>query len=348
MTYRLLRTATGNRCMVVVVVVASVLALLTAAAYRTGNYTAAPVVAMDLAVELLGRSLFGQGLNETDAAKLYLDVGTDVCASVVRVGRPGDGGYDVCVDHFPPRSRPGTAGVSGRDDRDNADKRRCQVFSVGIGDDASFDNELARLGCDVYSFDPTIGRKTGDTSGWLLDDRIHFYDLGLQVKAGRRPCTGKVQCKSAETRTLASLMNLTGHAGTQLDILKVDIEGDEWPVLQDLVSRVDRDCPPFKVLLAELHFARDLKLGKLLKEQCRASQQCRTSRVDMQRAGVDVLRGLREVGFEPYSRRPNWRFAELMEIGDLDVKAHSTIEMGWVHKPRRGADRAGGECAFGF
>ena len=92
--------------MLVVVIVVIVLVLLTAAAYRTGNYTAAPVVAMDLAVELLGRSLFGPGLNEADAAKLSLDLGADACASVVRVGRPGDGGYDLCVDHFPPRSRP--------------------------------------------------------------------------------------------------------------------------------------------------------------------------------------------------------------------------------------------------
>jgi FkbM family methyltransferase len=141
---------------------------------------------------------------------------------------------------------------------------RSVVYDVGVGEDLSFAESLVRrYGLRVWAFDPTpksvrwfAGRahspeivfrpwgiaavdgkatlhfpdRTGDVSGSLVNDRTH------------RGVTVLVQVKR-----VASLMAAFGHS--KVDILKLDIEGAEYPVLRDILeSRLHIDQ-----ILVEFH-----------------------------------------------------------------------------------------------
>ncbi|XP_041379514.1 uncharacterized protein LOC121392339 isoform X2 [Gigantopelta aegis] len=70
----------------------------------------------------------------------YLDNMDIVCDRKLRMGNIADGGWEICDD---PPVRP---------------VKPCIVYSFGINNDFSFDNEVVRLyECNVYSFDPRFG-----------------------------------------------------------------------------------------------------------------------------------------------------------------------------------------------
>lgn len=130
----------------------------------------------------------------------------------------------------------------------------CLVVSAGVGEDTTFDEELLRRGCEVWAVDPTPRaiahveqrRRTSTTLG----DRFHFLPVGLWhrdetlrfyapanprhvshsiVNAQRTDTWFEAQCWS-----LAHLMEETDRSVP--DLLKLDIEGAEVEVLQELSS----------------------------------------------------------------------------------------------------------------
>lgn len=70
-----------------------------------------------------------------------------------------DGQYPICLDPIPPT--PGN----------------CLVYSFGINNEWSFDQAFDTYGCQVYSFDASIGFKHFDKT-----PNIHFYGLFLGSK----------------------------------------------------------------------------------------------------------------------------------------------------------------------
>ncbi|QGM47135.1 FkbM family methyltransferase [Methylocystis heyeri] len=139
------------------------------------------------------------------------------------------------------------------------------AYSIGVGEDITFDLDLIdRTGCTVYGFDPTPGAVR-----WLasqqLPDRYHFVPIGIGVEDGaidfsvpENPLTcsctaldsstqkssNKVSC---EVQTLASLQRRLGH--THIDLLKMDIEGLEYAVLDNIFESGSRP----RQLLIEFH-----------------------------------------------------------------------------------------------
>ena len=133
------------------------------------------------------------------------------------------------------------------------------VYSVGVGDNISWDLALIeRFGLTVHAFDPTPR-----SIAWLerqsLPATFHFHPVGVADRDGvqrfqtpRRGdnCnylpsnSGPVEC---EVRRLATLARQLGHR--RLDLLKLDIEGNEYSVVPDLLaSRL-----PVRQLLIEVH-----------------------------------------------------------------------------------------------
>lgn len=126
------------------------------------------------------------------------------------------------------------------------------VYGVGVGTDISFDLGLIdRFGCAVHAFDPTP--VCGDwIAAQALPERFHFHAIGLGAQdaevafhrpsvdghvsfslAGgpERPADDVVLCP---VRRVSSLMDQLGH--DHIDLLKMDIEGFEYQVIDDVVA----------------------------------------------------------------------------------------------------------------
>lgn len=153
------------------------------------------------------------------------------------------------------------------------------VYSVGVGEDVTFDLELIRrTGCTVHAFDPTpraqafVARQSG------LPPEFRFHPLGLWDRDGearffapRDPShvshsIANLQQTDAffvgAVKRLATVMRELGHP--RVDLLKMDIEGAEYAVVRDMLSEgirpgvvcVELEDPwPFRnvALLARMH-----------------------------------------------------------------------------------------------
>ncbi|XP_046560864.1 uncharacterized protein LOC124269859 [Haliotis rubra] len=69
----------------------------------------------------------------------YLDNVDTMCYRKLRMGKLGDGGWEIC------------------DDANYRPVKPCIVYSFGINNDFSFDDDTAKhYECDVSSFDPSM------------------------------------------------------------------------------------------------------------------------------------------------------------------------------------------------
>jgi Methyltransferase FkbM domain len=132
---------------------------------------------------------------------------------LVRLGNDRDGGY-VMLDEF-------------------ADLR--VAYSFGIGDNVSFDLALAEAGLDVFQYDHTVPGPP------VAHERFRFRRVGLADHAREEPALRRLQDIVAEN----------GHSGRADMLLKVDIEGAEWPMLASVPSE---ELLGFSQICLELHW----------------------------------------------------------------------------------------------
>lgn len=111
----------------------------------------------------------------------------------VRKGRNHDGGY-VMLD-------------SGLEN--------AVAYSLGIGNDVSWDLALTELGCDIFQYDHTIAALP------VLHKSFHWFPIAI----------GEVTLPDRSMATLSDLVKYNGHTNRNDIILKVDIEGSEWSIL---------------------------------------------------------------------------------------------------------------------
>lgn len=122
------------------------------------------------------------------------------------------------------------------------------VYSVGIGEDISFDVALMqRYGCQVFGWDPTP-LAIDYIASHLTPPGFTLLPYGLSSEDGVKQFGGKSVGDhsyssqslnpakiSLEVRRLTSLMRLQQH--DHIDLLKMDIEGDEYDVIREIVDQ---------------------------------------------------------------------------------------------------------------
>ncbi len=116
----------------------------------------------------------------------------------------------ICIDDFSPITK---------------------CISCGIGDNDDFDLDLAERGIKVLQFDHTVDAAPS------RHENLTFYKERIAAK----PEDG--------ARTLSSLAQLP-NGGEPSILLKMDIEGDEWPVFQTMP---EKDLARFRQIVVEFH-----------------------------------------------------------------------------------------------
>ena len=125
----------------------------------------------------------------------------------------------------------------------------CLVYSFGIRDDWSVDSAMRDAGCEVHSFDPTIGRPRhcrwgSDTLPRGCQPKgIHFHPVGLGAVDGEKLQVDEDSAQhggAGELKTLATIRRELGHSEREITVLKFDIEGSEWPVLAQIAAGRDK------------------------------------------------------------------------------------------------------------
>lgn len=109
------------------------------------------------------------------------------------------------------------------------------AYSFGISNMIDFDKALADKGIDVYMYDHTINKLPYE------NPKFHWKKIGITSKSN----------KSNNMKSLLELMKENGHLSEKNMILKIDIESNEWRVLQELSSNI---LIQFKYILVEFHF----------------------------------------------------------------------------------------------
>jgi len=213
------------------------------------RFVSKTVVPMDASRQIAG--WMGQGVSSLlpptpeDVAKvLGFPTNKKACQTLARFGAVADGGKGVCLDHF--------------------STKNCVVFSFGVNFEFSFDRALTMMGCKVHAFDPFMMRRFENAPSHikeaakvkLIPRMIDFQEIGL----GERDIEKSEG--SAKLRTLFSLAQTLGY--DELEILKIDIEGDEWIVLEQVAA--DLQKINVKQICIEIHLDESLVTPERVKE----------------------------------------------------------------------------------
>jgi hypothetical protein len=144
--------------------------------------------------------------------------------SVERIGGLGDGGKWICgLELF--HNHP------------------CIVYSFGVGWDSSFEAEVIQRtnNCLVFAFDGNLSK---------LDPQISTDEAAKKRVKFFEKFVGNAD--SETNLTLGSIMRQLGHSW--VDIVKMDIEGAEFPVLRQVMDEFEEEGGlPFGQLQLEIH-----------------------------------------------------------------------------------------------
>ncbi|XP_022320317.2 uncharacterized protein LOC111122728 [Crassostrea virginica] len=130
----------------------------------------------------------------------YLMTTQFFCKQIVRIGKVTDGGWDVCHDMM-----------------QKINLKNCIVYSFGINNDFSFDDDMANTyNCNLYSFDPTMNK-----GNFKHAERVWFYNRGIGAEYRKYG--------SGDIAPLDMIRKDLKHEKVPIAVMKGDTEGAEWP-----------------------------------------------------------------------------------------------------------------------
>jgi Methyltransferase domain len=131
-----------------------------------------------------------------------------------------------------------------------ADKKGCLIYSIGSNGQFEFEVDLQRLlpNCEIHIFDPTDYSQAMSEQGL---NGANYHAWGLEPSYGK-PVKRSRRFKKLKFMSLRKTMDLLGHKGRRIDVLKIDCEGCEWAALKDFF---DQDI---RQILVEVHGVNDM------------------------------------------------------------------------------------------
>nr|XP_053637134.1 LOW QUALITY PROTEIN: uncharacterized protein LOC128692136 [Cherax quadricarinatus] len=175
------------------------------------------------------------GLSSIEQYRKYLHHTETTCKTLVQFGgrkpAPSDGRKFVCLDK-----------------RFNIKPGNCTVFSFGINNEWSFEDDIAKFGCKVYAFDPTMGKEDHQHSA-----KFSFFAVGIANYKGTKKIGMGTNFAMRKVDRFENLVNDLGLAGTEIDFVKLDVELSEVDFLQDMIFNSPHVLKNIKQIAMEVH-----------------------------------------------------------------------------------------------
>ena len=175
----------------------------------------------------------------------------------------------------------------------------CLVYSFGVNDEWSFEDQMENFGCDVFAFDPSMNQ-----SYLARGKKIRFFGYGLSNMVTTGPNGWQMKRLSDFYVMLEPFHNST----RVIDYLKIDIEGDEWKALSEIIESGMMDR--VRQLAIEVH----LPVHGTLDEVRRA---------------VGIMRSLEEYGMVRFDSKINPLSETKSEISNMTT--YGAYEIAWYN-----------------
>nr|XP_045609168.1 uncharacterized protein LOC123764963 [Procambarus clarkii] len=175
------------------------------------------------------------GLETIEQYRAYLHHTQTNCTMMAQFGgkppAPVDGAKYVCLDK-----------------RFNIKPGNCTVFSFGVNNEWSFEDDFAKYGCKVYAFDPTMGKEDHQRSA-----NVRFQAVGIANYKGTKKIGMDNSWAMRRVDRFENLVNQLGLAGQVIDYVKLDVELSEVDFLQDMLLNSPHVLRNIKQIAMEVH-----------------------------------------------------------------------------------------------
>ncbi|CAL5226972.1 g9857 [Coccomyxa viridis] len=187
-------------------------------------------------------------------------------------------------------------------------KPGCIVYSVGSNGLTEFEQDIVHMTpCEVHIFDPTLSLGTQQQLRQVKE--FDFHDTGLIAEGVKGNVTAERRFPKLDMQPLSGIMANLGH--TWIDVLKVDVEGWEWEVLDSWLTTWD--VLPFTQLQVEFHYKRGSG------DQAANDDMDQPSAKEM----LGILQRMQQRGLRAFNIEPNYWWgnnaAECMEFAFVQV-----------------------------
>jgi len=179
--------------------------------------------------------------------------------------------------------------------------RPCVVYSLGCNFETSFERTVQEISggrCDVHVYDPTLRppAKVKAFAEEMKQERIYLHEVAVRGTSGHS--TIRIGDKEYESQGIGTMFESNGH--DCVDILKFDVEGAEYDILED----TDWSSLCIGMILFELH-------GGMIRDQRGVDYTVKD--------GIRHVRRLEEAGFQHYKTEQVW------------VGGHAQAELAFVN-----------------
>ncbi|KAG0726179.1 Methyltransferase-like protein 24 [Chionoecetes opilio] len=147
------------------------------------------------------------------------------------------------------------------DDRFNIQPGNCVVFSFGVNNEWSFEDDFDKFGCKVYAYDPTMGKKDHQRS-----PNIKFMAKGIASYNGTKNIGMEKNWSMQKVDRFENLVREAGVEGREIDYVKLDVELSEIDFMQDMLFNSPHVLAAIKQIGMEVHdgpFKGDLSQASL-------------------------------------------------------------------------------------